>query len=105
MDETWISHYTLGPKKQSTQCLEADSSAPRKAKTVPSAGKIMASVFSDANGTLFFDYLKKNYPRNLLEMWVRKFFKKNLAYIEIKKKYHQVDPPAHKSVLIVGKKN
>jgi hypothetical protein len=35
-------------------------SPPKKIRSVPSAGKVMASVFLDAEGILFIDYLKKN---------------------------------------------
>jgi histone-lysine N-methyltransferase SETMAR len=43
MDETWIYHYTPESKQQSKQWTEAGCSAPKK--TVPSTGKITASVF------------------------------------------------------------
>jgi histone-lysine N-methyltransferase SETMAR len=59
MDETWIHHYTLESKQQSKQWTEASCSAPKKTRSVPSAGKVMASVFSDAEGILFIDYLEK----------------------------------------------
>jgi histone-lysine N-methyltransferase SETMAR len=45
MDETWIHHYTLESKQQSKQWTEAGCSAPKKTRSVPSAGKVMASVF------------------------------------------------------------
>jgi hypothetical protein len=32
---------------------------PKKTRSVPSAGKVMASVFWDAEGVLFIDYLEK----------------------------------------------
>jgi hypothetical protein len=32
---------------------------PKKTRLVPSAGKVMASVFWDAEGILFIDYLEK----------------------------------------------
>jgi DNA-binding Xre family transcriptional regulator len=58
MDETWIHHYTPESKQQSNQWTEASCSAPKKTRSVPSAGKIMASVFWDAEGILFIDYLE-----------------------------------------------
>jgi hypothetical protein len=58
MDETWIHHYTPESKQQSKQRTEASRSAPKKTKSVPSAGKVMASVFWDAEGILFIDYLE-----------------------------------------------
>jgi len=45
MDETWIHHYTPESKQQSKQWKEAGCSAPKKTSSVPSAGKVMASVF------------------------------------------------------------
>jgi len=55
MDETWIHHYT----PESKQWTEAGCSVPKKIRSVPSAGKVMASVFWDAEGILFIDYLEK----------------------------------------------
>jgi len=57
MDETWIHHYTPESKQQSKQWTAARCSAPKKTKSVPSAGKVMASVFWNAEGILFIDYL------------------------------------------------
>ena len=59
MDETWIHHFT-----QESNCRSAGWTAgrwkPSKAtKTQTSAGKVLASVFWDAQGILFISYLKK----------------------------------------------
>jgi hypothetical protein len=59
MDETWIYHYTPESKQQSKHCTEASCSASKKTRLVPSAGMVMASVFWDAEGILFIDYLEK----------------------------------------------
>jgi histone-lysine N-methyltransferase SETMAR len=59
MDETWIHHYTPETKQQSKQWTAPGEPTPKKAKTVPSAGKVMASVFWDAKGILLIDYLEK----------------------------------------------
>jgi histone-lysine N-methyltransferase SETMAR len=58
MDETWIHHYTPESKQQSKQWTKASCSAPKKAISVPSAGKVMALVFWNAEGILFIDYLE-----------------------------------------------
>jgi hypothetical protein len=47
MDETWIHHYTPKSKQQSKQWTEAGFSAPKKTRSVPSAGKVMTSVVWD----------------------------------------------------------
>ena len=59
MDETWIHHYTPESKQQSKQWTEAGCSAPKKTRSIPSAGKVMASVFWDAEGIFFIDCLEK----------------------------------------------
>jgi len=82
MDETWIHHYTPESKQQSKQWTEAGCSAPKKTRSVPSAGKVMASVFWDAEGILFIDYLEKGktitgeYYSNLLIRLGKKFHEK-----------------------------
>jgi len=42
IDETWIHHYTPESKQQSKQWTDASCSAPKKTKSIPSAGKVMA---------------------------------------------------------------
>jgi hypothetical protein len=60
MDETLIHHYnTPESKQQSKQWTEAGCSMPKKTRSVPSAGKVTASVFWDAESILFIDYLEK----------------------------------------------
>ena len=59
VDETWIHHYTPESKQQSKQWTEAECSAPKKTRSVPSAGKVMALVFWDAEGIFFIDYREK----------------------------------------------
>jgi len=59
IDETWIHHYTLESKQQLKQWTEAGCSAPKKTRSVPSAGNVMAWVLRDAEGILFIDYLGK----------------------------------------------
>jgi hypothetical protein len=53
VDETWIRHYTPESKQQSKQWTEAGCAASKKIRSVPSAGKVMASVFWDADCLLF----------------------------------------------------
>ena len=43
VDETWIHHYTPEIKEQSKQWTSPGERAPKMAKTVPSAGKVMSS--------------------------------------------------------------
>ena len=57
--ETWIHYYTLESNKQYAECLQAGESRPQRPKTQRSAGKVMVSIFWDAHGIIFIDYLKK----------------------------------------------
>jgi histone-lysine N-methyltransferase SETMAR len=91
MDETWIHHYTPESKQQSKQRTEAGCSAPKKAQSVPSAGKVMASVFWNAEGILFIDYPEKGktitgeYYSNLLTRLDKKICEKTPS---LQKKNH-----------------
>ena len=82
VDETWIHHYTPETKEQSKQWIGTGEAAPKKAKTVKSAGKVMATVFWDARGIILIDYLEKDktitgvYYASLLEQ-LKEEIKKN----------------------------
>ncbi|GBN29866.1 hypothetical protein AVEN_62618-1 [Araneus ventricosus] len=45
VDETWIHYYTPKTKEQSKQWVFKGDPAPKKAKTVKSAGKLMPQFF------------------------------------------------------------
>ena len=55
-DETWIHHWDPDTKQESMQWKHKDSPAPKKFRTQPSAGKVMATVFWDAKGVIMLDY-------------------------------------------------
>ena len=59
MDEKWIHHYTSKSHNESKQWVEPGESAPKLPKTRQSAGKVITSVFWDAHGVIFMDYLEK----------------------------------------------
>ena len=59
VDETWIHYYTPETKNQSKMWTGPGESAPKKAKTVTSAGKVMATIFWDSYGIILIDYLQK----------------------------------------------
>ena len=59
MDETWIHHFTPESIRQSAERKTAGESRPKRPKTQSSAGKVLASVFWDAQGILFIDYFEK----------------------------------------------
>ena len=59
VDETRIHWYTPETKEQSKQWTSPGERAPKKAKTVLSAGKVMTTVFWDSQGVIYIDYLEK----------------------------------------------
>ena len=58
VDETWV-HYYEPENKLSRQSVGPGSPRPKKFKTQPSAGKVMATVFCDAQGVIMLDFLAK----------------------------------------------
>ncbi|GFU73068.1 mariner Mos1 transposase [Trichonephila clavipes] len=107
MDETWVHHFTPETKERWT---EKGEPAPKKAKTVPSAGKIMASVFWDARGIIFIDCLEKGktingkYCANLLQR-LSEEIKQKRPHLAKKVLFHQDYAPAHKSVIAMANIN
>ena len=61
MGETWIHHFSPESNQQSFQWTAAGESRP---KTQTSAGKVLASVFWDAQRILFIVYLEKGITNN-----------------------------------------
>ena len=74
VDETWVHYYEPENKAQSRQSVGPGSPRPKKFKTQPSVGKVMATVFWDAQGVLMLDFLAKKstitgaYYGNLLDL-------------------------------------
>ena len=56
VDETWVHYYEPENKPQSRQWVGPGSPRPKKFKTQPSAGKVMATVFWDAKGVIMLDF-------------------------------------------------
>ena len=73
VDETWVHYYEPENKAQNRQSAGPGSPRPKKFKTKPSAGKVMATVFWDAQGVMMLDFLAKKstitgaYYANLLD--------------------------------------
>ena len=73
VDETWVYYYEPENKAQSRQWVGPGSPRPKKFKTQPSAGKVMATVFWDAKGVIMLNFLPKRstitgvYYANLLD--------------------------------------
>ena len=73
VDETCVHYYEPENKAQSRHRVGPGSLRPKKFKTQPSAGKVMATVFWEAKGVIMLDYLPKRstitgvYYANLLD--------------------------------------
>ena len=56
MDGSWVHHYQPKTKEQSKQWKHTSSPTLKKAKVVPSAGKVMASVFWASQRVILIEY-------------------------------------------------
>ena len=59
MDETWIHHFTSESNWRSAEWTAAGESYPNRPKIQTSLGKVLVSVFWDAQGISFIEYLVK----------------------------------------------
>ena len=73
VDETWVHYYEPENKAECRWWVGPGSPRPKKFKTQPSAGKVMATIFWDAKGVIMLDFLPKRstitgvYYANLLD--------------------------------------
>lgn len=83
--------------------------APKKAKTVLSAGKLMATVFWDSQGVIYIDYLEKGkmitglYYAELLGRFDAELKKKRPHLAKKKVLFHNDNAPANTSVVSTAK--
>ena len=57
-DEAWCHHCEPKAKQQSMECRHVNSPSKRKFKTLPSASKVMCTVFWDRKGVILLDFLE-----------------------------------------------
>lgn len=109
VDETWVHFYTPETKEQSKQWIGPGERAPKKAKTVLSAGKVMATVFWDARGIILIDYLEKGktitgtYYASLLDQLIEKIKEKRPHMTKKKVLFLQDNAPSHTSAVATAK--
>ena len=109
VDETWIHCYTPETKEQSKQWVTKGDPAPKKAKTVKSAGKVMATVFWDSRGIIFIDYLEKGetitgaYYASLLDRLNNEIKKKRPHLTKKKVLLHQENARVHTCAVAMAK--
>jgi len=109
VDETWVHHYTPENKEQSKQWVGKGEPTPKKAKTILSANKIMATVFWDARGIIYIDYLEKGktitgqYYAELLQRLKHEVQIKRPHLAKKKILFHHDNAPAHSSIIAMSK--
>lgn len=109
VDETWIHHYTPETKEQSKQWIASGEPAPKKAKAVLSANKVMATVFWDARGIIHIDYLQKGktitgeYYANLLDHFNKVLMEKRPHLTKKKILFHQDNARVHTCAIAMAK--
>ena len=114
MDETWIHPFTLGSYLLLAVWTATCESHPKRPKMPTSAGKVLASVFWDAQGILFIDYLEKGRyylptPPLGQDMTQGQFFKRSLTGLNsefsFNSEYHTVLLVRLKEVIAKKKRN
>lgn len=109
MDETWIHYYTPESTQQAKQWVSPGQSAPKRPKTQQWTGKVMASVFWDANGIIFVDYLEKGktitgaYYSSLLDRLKIEIAEKRPHLKKKKPLYHHDNAPVHSCLVAQAK--
>ena len=108
IDETWVHHYQPETKEQSKQWKHTSSPAPKKAKVVRSAGKVMASVFWDYQGVILIEYLQKGHTvtgqhySGQLKRLREAIKEKRPGKLTRGILFHQDNAPAHTSVVAMA---
>ena len=102
MDETWIHQFPPESNRQSAELTIAGESRPKRPKMQTSAGKVLASVFWDALGILFIDYLEKGGTINWC-VWRKNSQKKRLQMKRKKVLFYRDNAPCHKSIATIDK--
>ena len=64
MGGMWVCYFIQEANQQSKQWAQSCLASQKKAKTVPSAGKVMETVFWDVCGTIIVEYLKNGQAIN-----------------------------------------
>jgi len=100
-DETWLYQYDPEDKIQSKQWLPRGGSGPVKAKSERSRGKVMATVFWDAEGILLVDFLESKktitsaYYECVLRKLSKKISEKRPGKLHQRVLFHHDNAPAH----------
>lgn len=103
VDESWIHHFDPETKQQSMTWKRPSSPTPKKFKVSSSAGKVMASVFWDAEGVIMIDYLQKgatitgSYYAEQIQRLREAIKEKRRGKLSAVVLFHQDNAPPHKA--------
>lgn len=109
VDETWVYHHDPESKQEAKEWCEPGTSAPKRVRVQKSAKKVLASVFWDAKGILFVDYLQTgktinaDYYCNLLDQLDVKIREKRPGLQKKKIIFHQDNAPSHTAQKTIAK--
>ena len=109
-DECWVHHFEPETKRQSMQRKHSTFPAPKKAKVVSSAGKVMASVFWNAKGIVLIDYRYLQKGKTINGEYYAKLLRELRQAIKSKRSgkltkgvlLHQDNAPAHNSLVAMS---
>lgn len=93
-DETWVHHYTPESKQASKEWRKKGETAPVKAKSRLSAGKVLATVFFDQRGLLHLDFLHEHKTINAA------YYCKLLTEVRLAYRRKRRDLPMRKVILL-----
>ncbi|XP_077156041.1 histone-lysine N-methyltransferase SETMAR-like [Ranitomeya variabilis] len=108
MDETWIHHFDPETKQQSMTWKRANEPTPKKFKVSSSGGKVMASVFWDAEGIIMVDYLEKgatitgSYYAEQIRRLREAIKEKRRGKLQAGVLFHQDNAPSHKAAVAMA---
>ena len=112
VDQTSVHLHTSETKEQSKQWTAPGEPVPKKSKTMKSVGKVMGTIFWDANGIIFIDYLEiertvnGEYYASLLAQLGKEIRKKSFHLAKKKMHLHQDNACMHTCpVTMANKKN
>ncbi|KAM3914022.1 histone-lysine N-methyltransferase SETMAR-like [Leptodactylus fuscus] len=108
MDKTWIHHFDPETKQQSITWKRGNEPTLKKFKVSSSAGKVMVSVFWDAEGIIMVDYLEKgatitgSYYAEQIRRLQEAIKEKRRGKLWAGVLFHQDNTPAHKAAVAVA---
>ena len=97
----WIHHFTLESNWLSVEWTATGKNRPKPPKTQMSAGKVLTSIFWDAQDILYIDYLEKG--RTINSKYYIALLKEEIPqnWSQMKKEkvlFHQDNAPCYKSI-------